>query len=187
MLIWPTFTDRLGVYDLSHLNAHVFIATRAASGAYPARSVRIFVSYSNHCFTNHFADEGKDDGSIYLHAGDGRYFCEDRYKGSLVLPGLIPELIEKNILLGRAVKERRETFFYLEERRMDRDFRIFMKIERSNHPDSDIRLIITSCHPEETWAAPVGAQGRFNIWRVMDAKLSGKVLAVGAQLRRKRR
>lgn len=187
MLIWPGFTNAHYLYDLSHLNARVIVVTRAASGEYPARSLRVFMSYSNHCFTNHFADEGQDDTSIYPHAGDGRYFCKERYQGSLVLPGLVPELIERNIMLGRALKERRETFFYLEEHSMGRDFRIFMKIEKSNHSDSDIRLIVTSCHPEEAWAGSVGVQGRFSIWRVMDAKMSGEALAVEAQQRRKRR
>lgn len=187
MLIWPGFSAPPAVYDLSHLNAQVITVKRAASGPYPERSLRIFVSYSNHCFTNHFADEGTDDSWIYPHTNDGRYFCRDRYEGSLLLPALLPKLIEANIMLGRTLKKARETFFYLEEQHMGRDFRIFMKIDKSNHPASDVRLIVTSCHPEEDWADPVGVQSWFSVWRIMDAKISGEALAVNTQQRRGRR
>lgn len=133
LLKWPDFSVADNHYDLSHLNPGVITVTRAATEQYPARSVRIFLSYSNHCFTNHFADDGTGDEFLYHHVDDGRFFCMDRYEGSLLLPGLIPDLIERNVLLGRQLKERRETFFYLEEHRMGRDFRLYFKIDKSNH------------------------------------------------------
>lgn len=187
LLKWPDFSVDNHHHDLSHLNAKVITVTRAATEQYPARSVRVFLSYSNHCFTNHFADEGTGDEYIYPHANDGRYFCMDRYEGSLLLPKLIPELIQRNVVIGRQMKERRETFFYLEEHCMGRDFRLYFKIGKSNHQNSDIRILVTSCHPEEAWAQPVGVQARFNIWRVIDSKLNGEVLAVKPQQRRTRR
>ncbi|EGT3580017.1 hypothetical protein GF718_21260 [Citrobacter braakii] len=188
MLIkWPKFSIAGNNYCLSHLDAKVVTVHRPATENYPARSLRVFISYSNHCFTNHYPDEGTDDLYIYPHCDDGRYFCMDRYEGSLILPQLIPGLIEKNVLLGRTLKERRETFYYLEEHCMGRDFRLFFKIDKSNHHASDIRLLVTSCHPEEDWAEPVGVQGRFTIWRIIDARINGENLAVGAQQRRRRR
>lgn len=163
LLRWPDFSIANHTYTLSHLAAKVITVTRPANDKFPARSIRVFLSYSNHCFTNHFPTDGTDDEYLYHHDDDGRYFCMDRYEGSLLLPDLIPQLIKTNVYLGRALKERRETFYYLEEHCMGRDFRLFFKIDKSNHQNSDIRLLVTSCHPEEKWASPVGVQGYFPI------------------------
>ena len=178
------FTHGGKVYRLSHLNHSVIRVTRAATATHPAKTVRFFVTYSNHCFTKHFAEN--DDESL-LYEDSRRYFCTERYEGSLLLPGLIPILIENNVLLGLTMKERRESFFYLEEHHMGVTYRLFFDISSSSHPASDIRLKVTTAYPEDDWAADVGVQARFTIWRVIDARLAGEKLAIKEQQRRRRR
>ena len=178
------FTHGGRVYRLSHLNPSVISVTRAATESYPAKTVRFFVTYSNHCFTKHFAE---NDDETLLYEDSRRYFCTERYAGSLLLPGLIPILIENNILLGLTMKERRESFFYLEEHHMGVTYRLFFDISSSNHPASDIRLKVTTAYPEDDWAADVGVHARFNIWRVIDARMNGEKLATKEQQRRRRR
>jgi len=181
---WNDFTHNKISYSFSHLNPRVVSVTRAATNNFPAKTVRFFVSYSNHCFTKHFADN--DDESL-LYEDSERYFCRERYEGSLLLPGLIPTLIERNILLALTMFEHRESFFYLEEFHMGVEYRLFFDISISNHPASDIRLKIKSAYPQEPWADAVGSAGHFNFWRVVDARLAGEKLALKAQQRRRRR
>lgn len=172
------------IYTLSHLDGSVISVTRAATTTHPAKTVRFFVSYSNHCFTKHYAE---NDDETLLYEDSRRYFCTERYNGSLLLPGLIPILIENNILLGLTMNGHRESFFYLEEQHMGVTYRLFFDISTSNHPASDIRLKVTTAYPEDDWAADVGVHARFNIWRVVDARLNGEKLATREQQRRRRR
>lgn len=171
-------------YTLSHLAPSNISITRAATGCYPAKTVRFFISYSDHCFTKHFA-EGGDETLLY--EDSRRYFCTERYTGSLLLPALIPQLIGNNILLGLTMNGHRESFFYLEEHYMGVSYRLFFDISPSSHPASDIRLKVTTAYPEDRWAASVGVHARFNIWRVIDARMAGEKLATKEQQRRRRR
>lgn len=180
MSFWPNFRT----YSMRHLDASVISVKRAATETHPAKIVRFFVTYSNHCFTKHFAE---NDDETLLYEDSRRYFCTERYAGSLLLPGLIPILIQNNILLGLTMKERRESFFYLEEHHMGVTYRLFFDISSSSHPASDIRLKVTTAYPEDDWAADVGVQARFTIWRVIDARLAGEKLAIREQQRRRRR
>lgn len=172
------------VYSLSHLTPSVVSIERAATDNYAAKTIRFFVSYSNHCFTKHYAENG--DESL-LYEDSGRYFCSERYECSLALPALIPALIQNNILLGVTMNEHRESFFYLEEHYMDVLYRLFFDIAPSIHPASDIRLKVTTAYPQDRWARSVGVRARFNFWRVVDARLNGERLAIRPQQRRRRR
>lgn len=182
---WNDFEHNGNIYSFGHLRPGVVSVTRPATEDFPAKTVRFFLSYADHCFTKHFAD---DDDESLLYEDSKRYFCKERYDCSFHLPLLVPALIEKNILLDLTLtKKRRESFFYLEEFYMDTDYRLFFDISKSNHPASDIRLKIKSAYPPCDWADPVHAVGHFNFWRVVDARLSGEKLAVRAQQRRGRR
>lgn len=178
------FTHDGRVYTLSHLNASVVSITREATDTFPARTVRFFLSYSNHCFTKHFPE--LDDETL-LYEDSRRYFCTERYEGSLLLPTIIPTLIRNNIMLGLTMNGHRESFFYLEEHQMGVLYRLYFDISLSNHPGSDIRLKVTTAHPQDDWADPVGVTARFTFWRVIDARVSGDKLAVKTQQRRRRR
>ncbi|MNB83101.1 hypothetical protein D3C76_257160 [compost metagenome] len=177
---WPDFLT----YSMRHLDARVIAVHRAATDNYPARSVRVFLSYSNHCFTKHYA-EGEDESLLY--EDSRRYFCTERYEGSLLLPELIPQLIQNNILLALTMSGHRESFFYLEEHHMGVLYRLFFDISSSSHPASDIRIKVTTAYPQDNWAAPVGVHARFNIWRIIDARLAGEKLATKPQQRRRRK
>lgn len=115
----------------------VISVTRATTETHPAKTVRFFVTYSNHCFTKHYAE---NDDETLLYEDSRRYFCTERYAGSLLLPSLIPILIENNILLGLTMKERHESFFYLDEHNMGVTYRLFFDISPSNHPVKLMRV-----------------------------------------------
>ncbi|MGL5267712.1 MAG: hypothetical protein ACRC9E_16075 [Plesiomonas shigelloides] len=172
------------VYSLSHLTPSVISVERAATDTHDAKTVKFFVSYSDHCFTKHYA-EGGDESLLY--EDSHRYFCPERYACSLSLPELIPSLIQKNIVLGLTMYEHRESFFYLEEHYMGVLYRLFFDIAPSKHPASDIRLKVKSAYPQDSWASDVGVRAYFSFWRVVDARLSGESLAVRSQQRRRRR
>lgn len=182
--MWSDFIHSGEVYRLSHLDPRVVPVTRDATEQHQARTVKFYISYADHCFTKHFAEN--DDESL-LYQNSRRYFCTDRHAGSLKLPAIIPQLITNNVTLAVSIKEHRESFFYLEEHLFGVTYRLFFDLAKSNHPASDIRLKVLSAYPEESWAAPVSVAARFTFWRVIDARLSGEKLAIQAQKRRSRR
>ena len=183
-MYWNDFEHNGNIYSFGHLNPRVVSVTRPATEEFPEKTVRFFLSYVDHCFTKHFADN--NDESL-LYEDSERYFCKERYDCSFHLPQLVPALIERNIMLALTIFERRESFFYLEEFYMNTDYRLFFDISKSNHPASDIRLKVKSAYPPDDWAKPVSVAGHFNFWRVVDARLSGEKLALRSQQRRRRR
>lgn len=177
MMSWTPFEINGIIYSLEHLRSSTLIAVRPATEAYPERNIRIYIVYSDHCFTAHV---GESDKWIYT-CGDGRskrYFCLGRYSYSLRLPELVNKLISHNVALGRTLHQHHETFFYLEEHFMGIDYRIFFEITKSRHPGSEIRLKVITAYPLEKWAGPVGTTGRFSFWHIFDARIRELKLAV---------
>ncbi|HEJ9418606.1 hypothetical protein JEP11_17630 [Proteus mirabilis] len=180
-MYWDPFVYDGQRYDFIHLKPKNICVKRKATEFFPEKNIRIFLSYTNHCFTKHF---GCDDA---LFEDSGRFFCTERYEGSKLLPELIPKLLDDNVDLMLTIRQHRESFFYLEEYFMGVNYRLFFDISKSNHPASDIRLKVKSAHPEEEWAESVGTVGCFSFWRVIDSRLNNEKLAYKAQQRRRRR
>lgn len=172
MTSWLPFEINGEVYTLEHLRASTIIAVRPASHDYPVRQLRVYIVYTDHCFTAHQAES---ELWIYPHSPGKhrRYFCRERYSYSYRLPELINKLIGDNAILGRAPHQHHETFYYLEEHYMGVDYCLFFDITKNNHPENDIRLKVITGYPREKWAGPVGVNGRFSFWHIFDARMKG--------------
>lgn len=165
---WPNFTNNGTVYDLSHLDSKSTIVTREASGDNPEKSVSIFLSYSDHCFTDHY---GEDDSWIYTQAKGykQRYFCRERHQYSFEIDNVLQRMFQENVLLRRTHNDKREQFFHLDGRTLYNDYRLFLEIKKHHNQDHDIWMKVISAYPEKAYASPVGGDP-FKIWRVIDAK-----------------
>lgn len=172
MTCWLPFEINGEIYTLEHLRASTIIAVRPASHDFPARQLRIFIVYTDHCFTAH---QATSELWFYPHSPGNhrRYFCRERYTYSCRLPDLVNKLINENAILARAPHKHQETFYYLEEHYMGADYCLFFEITKNNHPASDIRLKVMTGYPREKWAGPVGVNGRFSFWYIFDARMKG--------------
>ena len=179
MAVWKKFIIDKNGYDLSHLNHLSFEVQRPATETHPTNNVSFFLSFSDHCFTDHF---GPSDDWIYTHAKsrEQRYFCPNRYEHSKNLPTLIPQIIQNNPYIGKTKLGHREQFFYLEEKILNVDYRIFFEINKNTSPNAttDMRINIASAYePRSTLEfKSVGTSGHHKMWSVIDAKLSGTPL-----------
>ena len=188
MSTWPPFSAEGKTYDLSHLNGSVVNLTREASGDQPEKVYRAYLTYTEHAFTEHYTNFWPEEVYEYPSNGrDPRYFDVDRYELSKALPDYVPRLLESNPYLGRTFLKHREQFFYLEEKVLDVDCRLFFEIAHSAHPDSDFRIKVVSSHPQRPGAQPVGVSDWHKFWHVATARIEGRSLPKRQTGRRSRR
>ena len=102
MSAWPEFNNNGTVYDLSHLHPKTMKITREATDSHPSKDVRIFLSYSDHCFTDHY---GEDDSWIYTNAQGykTRYFCRERYEYSFEIDNILKRVFRDNVYITRTM------------------------------------------------------------------------------------
>jgi hypothetical protein len=94
MTKWPAFKIKDDVYDLTHLNSDIITISREATTTFPQRSHSVFLSFNDHCFTEHFNEDDDDDWVYHFSKGQvPRYFCKNRYECSKLLPNLLLNLI----------------------------------------------------------------------------------------------
>lgn len=170
MARWDDFKIDGTIYDLSHLNNMTFDHVRAATSTHPEKTTKIILSFSHHCFTDHQGDH------IYPHDTDERYFCVNRYGHSKMLPELIPDILNRNEYVKRTFNEHREQFFYLEESRMNIDYRLFLEVHKSTSKNADIRIDVRSAYEPAPYSRQVTGNADFKILRVIDARLEAKEL-----------
>lgn len=178
---WINF-ERQGVsYDLSHLNSRRFTYCRPSTVLDNEKELVIFLSFSDHCFTDHYA---QDDSWLYPHepSSGRRYFCVTRYNLSLHLPDLILALLESNPYLLMTLMRHREQFFYLEDNFQGETYRVFLEISAPRGDYADLRIDVKSAYNESQWASSVSGSARYKLWRIIDARLQG----VSLQRRRRR-
>ncbi len=175
---WADFTRSETTYDLTHLNTVKFNYTRPASDTGAQKQLRIHLSFSDHCFTDHF---GEDESWIYPYSSSSRYFCEVRYELSKHLPDLIRSLLDHNAYVLLTLMRHREQFFYLEDEFHGETYRVFLEVSAPRANYADIRIDVKSAYDEKPWAKPVSGSVRYRLWRVIDARLQG------VPLERKRR
>lgn len=181
---WPEFTLGEKTYDLTHLNGSVITVPHSGTENHDAKDITIYLSYGDHCFTEHY---GEDD-SLYPAKGyKERFFCQERYNLSKNLPEYIPGLLSGNPYLGRTFLEKKEQFFYVESEYMGVTYRLFLDIDKSNHPDSDIRVKIVSAYEEDHYSEKVKADGWFKFFRIAEARMEDTALAERKAGRRARK
>jgi hypothetical protein len=160
------------IYSFSHLENKIFNFTRPESGDLEARTTKILLSYSDHCFTDHF---GEDDHFYSKEGVEDRYLCPLRYKLSLGLPDLIKKIVSSNPYIGRTYsKGRREQFFYVEEHYKDETYRMFLEfspLRNSKNIIEGIRIDVKSAYDEKPHASRVSVDKHFRVWRVVDARI----------------
>ncbi|GAA0814313.1 hypothetical protein GCM10009111_11020 [Colwellia asteriadis] len=177
MRIWPSIKIDETDYDLAHLTGKEFSYKRAATQDYPEKTVRFYLEYSNHCFTEHFGDHEYGHGADH----EIRYFCSKRYEHSKGIYDLIKKVISENVFMQLTFNEHREQFYYLEEHYNNTDYRLFIEVSKSNHTNSDIRLKVVSAYEPRPGSDSVGGSGWFRFFKIVDARIDGR------KLERKRR
>lgn len=177
MRIWPNFEVDGIEYNLEHLTGKEFTYIRAATDTNPARNIRFYIEYSNHCFTEHYGEHEYPHGASH----EIRYFCQVRYEHSKNIFSLIRDIISNNIFMQMTFSEHREQFYYLEEHFHGVDYRIFLEISKSHHQNSDVRLKVVSAYEPRAHSQAVGGTGWFRFFSIVDARLNG------SKLQRKRR
>lgn len=177
---WNAFEIDEVQYDLTHLNTSTFNFNRPATETSEEKTVKITLSFSDHCFTDHHGDS---DDWIYADAQSQgtRFFCKTRYELSKHLPDLIRSLLESNPYLLLTFLRHREQFFYLEEEFHGESYRVFLEVSAPIASYTDIRIDVKSAYDEKPWAKPVQGSVRYKLWRIIDARLDG------VQLQRKRK
>jgi hypothetical protein len=172
---WSSFLYDGVSFDLSHLNSVKFQYIRAATEHKPERRVTFFMTFSDHCFTEHY---GENESWVYQdpRSNGERYFCKFRYELSKHLPDLIKSLLQTNAYLLLTFNKHREQFFYLENEYYGETYRVFFEISAPKTNHADLRLDVKSAYSENTWASPVAGSERYRIWRVIDARLDGITL-----------
>ena len=176
MPTWKNFIIGEDKYDLSHLDYQTFTVSKPKTDSAPEKEVSFFMSFSDHCFTDHF---GPSDSWIYPHAKSktDRYFCPIRYGHSKHLPAIIPDIINQNPFVGRTFLEHREQFFHIDLNRLDVTYRIFFEISKNQSPVASTYLrinILSAYEPRrEQEMKPIPRNGSFKMWHIIDARLSG--------------
>lgn len=182
---WPPFENSGTKYDLSHLDARSIIVHREASDEHPEKTVRIFIKYSDHCFTDHHGD---DESWVYPYTlgTKERYFSKERHEYSLELPKVILRLFHENLYLKRTFNDRREQFFHLDGKTLFLDYRVFLEINKFKNESHDIWIKVISAYPENNFANSVGGDRSFRIWRIIDARMDEAALPSYGRRRRRR-
>lgn len=182
MPVWKSFVIDKQIYDLSHLDYQEFTAKREQTETHPLQEVKFFMSFSDHCFTDHY---GENDNWIYRHATSpkDRYFCLNRYHHSKGLPSIIPQMINENPYIGRYYNQTKEQFFHVDQKFHDVTYRIFFDISKNNSPraTTDLRIKILSAYEPRTTQElkPIPSSGYFKMWKIIDSRLDGIPLKKG--------
>jgi hypothetical protein len=168
-LAWPNINISGVEYDLSHLRSREFTYIRPSNQKKSERPIRFFLSFSDHCFTEHYGEH------IYPYSpGDEeRFFCEVRYEHSKHIFDLIKKLISENLHIQRTFNSHREQFYYLEEHYQNTEYRLFLELSKSSHPNSDLRIKVVSAYEPRTSSSPVCGQSWHKFLSIVDARING--------------
>ena len=169
-------------FNLGHLDGHVFKITRQATETHPEKNINVWITFSNHCFTGHFA---KNDDEEWIYPSTSRYFCPVRYEHSKHLPALIPYLINENIHLLKTNYKHKEQFYHLNTTYLDINYSVFLEIDKSTSPKSDLRIKVVSAYEQDDWANKVSGKARFKFWSIIEARLTGVKLEYNNRRRRR--
>jgi hypothetical protein len=172
MRVWPSIEVDGIEYTFEHLKGKEFSYTRPATEKYPAKVTRFYIEYGDHCFTEHYGEVEYTHGN----RTKPRYFCKTRYEHSKNIFELIKKVIGENVFMKRTFNEHREQFFYLEEHYGLIEYRLFLEVSKSNHPNSDVRIKIVSAYEPRPESDPIGGNDWFKFLSIVDSRINGTKL-----------
>jgi len=162
-------------FDLSHLDPISVDFIRPATEKNTEKKYKVWVSFSDHCFTDHFA-KNDDIDWLYKPSYTERYFCTDRYQHSKGLMGVLHNLALTNPYIGKTFNQHREQYYHLEANILDIDYSVFFEIDKNNNPANDLRIKIVSAYEKAEWSQAVSTSSHHKFWSVLDSKVNNTKL-----------
>lgn len=137
---WKVFRKKWKVFDLSHLNP--FSLKVPVNKKWINKELKVFISFSSHCFTAKYDSEKHDFSDKYYQCPDWRYFCLERYELSKkLLNHIIHELKDNKVFFSKHYD-----FFKTKINNDDKYFVFFKVYKDKKWWEYDILLHITSAH-----------------------------------------
>lgn len=144
---WGTFHYNGHDFDLSHLDPCTVNYVQPASRGKPARTYKVHVGYSHHCFTSGLdATKGYDPRQVFRDPrnGEKRLFDFDRYELSRHLPLILQNLGSKKVSHAKGGK-----FFVV--RLVDKsgeevEYEVYFKIYKTKDQRGWLNLFVHSAY-----------------------------------------
>ena len=137
--------------DLSHLQPFAF---HVESGL-AKKSLRIHVTFSNHCFTTAYAPENHPSDTPIIGEGSARprTFCPIRYSLSTALPSLIRGLDHPKAKVWETAAERNWAYSIKIDDPQG-PYHLFFELRRANEKPQDLSLFVESAYHEDPEIGP---------------------------------
>ena len=94
-MIWKPYTHHGQVFDLSHLYDFEHTYIQAATAKDSQKQFRVFISFTNHCFTDSYNQDGHLEP--YQSGNSPRYFNAKRWQYSIQLPDMLKGLTRASV------------------------------------------------------------------------------------------
>ncbi|MBY7902426.1 hypothetical protein KW459_16070 [Vibrio fluvialis] len=155
---WTGFTIDGRFYDLTHLQTSTFEVS------IDGKSVKLYVSYSSHCFT----DE-KGHGPQIIKR-ERRHWSHERYERSKDLPAIMQHKLLEHYAIPYQSRGG-ESYHVLEVH----DYAIFFSVTKPSDSDNELKIKVNSAYELDTWgksSLPKGKPKRVS-W-ILSQRLQGK-------------
>lgn len=144
---WPAFVHNGVRYELNHLDSFEHVYEKPAQGDKPAVEYRVFVYFSDHCFTER-QKPGDDPLLKYPHSPPAkpRTFDVARYELSKKLPDLV-----RNLMGRKCFHTYHGNYFIIEittHEGVRVEYEVYFKPYREQS-DRQLRLVIESAFPRD--------------------------------------
>jgi hypothetical protein len=144
----PPVTGQGKTYDLAHLNP--FFIEVPSLLVKDKAALKVFIRFSNHCFTDKYNEGTHPSGFPVMHDHNGRArsFCFERYDLSLKLPAQMARLSDPRIKIYQTAVAR-NWCWKMELELDDATYHIFFEIRKSKPGDpegSDLVLMVESAY-----------------------------------------
>lgn len=142
MSVFKSITIQGAEYNFEHL-VPITIEVTAGKDA-QARTYKVLVNFSCHCFTQELDDQIHTPDYHYVHENERRAFCPVRYELSRGLPDIIREIGNKRVYF---TWER--NYVYIEQVDDQGEvvpYTIFFDVKRGNKGVADVVMTIVSAY-----------------------------------------
>lgn len=137
---WPALVIGGNSIDLSHLEPFKlsFESERLK------RTLIVDITFSNHCFTDHFKDGVHDPTWKIMDHKRERVFCYTRHSMSLRLPSMVQSLPKAKVTQSR--QDRNYIYVTTIDDGSGNHYPMFFKIERERTRHHDLKLVVESAY-----------------------------------------